>query len=104
MRSKLLGPVLAVLTGVGIISCSDLMKTSTEPMRSAHGAAFDAAPAPKVRITQVYGAGGNASASFNADFVEIYNEGNAAQDLTNWSIQYASATGTGNLGSTATQL
>jgi DNA/RNA endonuclease G (NUC1) len=101
MRSKLLGPALALLAGVGIISCSDLITNSTTPMRSARGAAFDQTPTPKVRITQVYGAGGNSGALLNADFVEIYNEGTASQDLTNWSIQYASATGTANLGVTS---
>ena len=104
MRSKLLGPALALLAGVGIISCSDLITNTTSPMKSARGAAFDATPTPKVRITQVYGAGGNSGALYSQDFVEIYNEGTAAQDLTNWSIQYASAAGTGNLGSTASQL
>jgi DNA/RNA endonuclease G (NUC1) len=104
MRSKLLGPVIALLVGVGIISCSDLITNTTSPMKAARGAAFDATPTPKVRITQVYGAGGNSGALFNQDFVEIYNEGTAAQDLTNWSIQYASAAGTGNLGSSSSQL
>jgi DNA/RNA endonuclease G (NUC1) len=73
-------------------------------MKSAGSAAHDETPTPKVRVTQVYGAGGNAGALFNQDFVELYNEGTAAQDLTNWSVQYASATGTGNLGSSASQL
>ena len=104
MRSKLLGPVLALLTGVGIISCSDLITNTTAPMRSARGAAFDATPTPRVVISQVYGAGGNANALYNADFVELYNAGTAAQDLSGWTIQYASATGTGNLGSSASQL
>src|SRR6476469_397416 len=104
MRSKLLGPALALLADVGIISCSDLITNSTTPMRGARGAAFDQTPAPKVRITQVYGGGGNSGATFNQDFVELYNEGTAPQDLSTWSIQYASATGTGALGATSSQL
>jgi DNA/RNA endonuclease G (NUC1) len=103
MRSKLLGPVLAVLAGVGIISCSDLI-TNARPMHQPRGAAFDAVPTPKVRITQVYGGGGNSGAPFNQDFVELYNEGTAPQDLAGWSIQYASATGSGALGNGASQL
>ena len=51
---------------------------------------------PRVRISQVYGGGGNANAPFQNDFIELYNSGTAPQILTGWSVQYASATGTGN--------
>ena len=57
-------------------------------------------PGPRVVITQVYGGGGNSGATFQNDFVELFNAGGAAQDLSSWSIQYASATGTGQLGVT----
>ncbi len=51
----------------------------------------------QIRISQVYGAGGNAGAAYNQDYVEIYNAGAASASLDGWSIQYASATGgTGN--------
>lgn len=58
----------------------------------------------QVVISQVYGAGGNAGAIYKNDFVELFNRGNSSVDLTGWSIQYASATGTGNLGSNSGQL
>ena len=48
----------------------------------------------QVKISQVYGAGGNASAVYNTDYVELYNAGSTAQNLSGWSIQYASAAGT----------
>ncbi|MEP7165692.1 MAG: T9SS type A sorting domain-containing protein [Ferruginibacter sp.] len=48
----------------------------------------------QVRISQVYGAGGNASATYTADFVELFNPTAAPVSLTGYSIQYASATGT----------
>jgi len=48
----------------------------------------------QVKISQVYGAGGNTSAVYNTDYVELYNSGSTAQNLSGWSIQYASATGT----------
>ena len=51
---------------------------------------------PRVRISQVYGGGGNTGAPFQNDFIELYNSGTAPQLLTGWSVQYASATGTGN--------
>ena len=47
----------------------------------------------QVRISQVYGAGGNSGATYNQDFVEIYNAGAGTVSLDGWSIQYASATG-----------
>lgn len=49
-----------------------------------------------VVISQVYGAGGNAGASINRDFVELFNRGTAPAPLAGMSVQYASATGTGN--------
>ncbi len=42
-------------------------------------------------ISQIYGGGGNASATYNADFVELFNRSTSAVDITNWSIQYQSA-------------
>jgi predicted extracellular nuclease len=53
-------------------------------------------------ISQVYGGGGNASAPFTHDFIEIYNGGAMPISLAGLSLQYASATGTGNFGSSAT--
>jgi uncharacterized protein len=47
-----------------------------------------------VLISQVYGGGGNSGATFTNDFVELHNVGSAAVDLTGWSVQYASASGT----------
>src|SRR5215208_4758492 len=60
--------------------------------------------APKVVISQVYGAGGNSGASYNRDYIELFNAGGTEQSLVGWSLQYASATGTGNFGGTTTQI
>ncbi|HLA08132.1 MAG TPA: ExeM/NucH family extracellular endonuclease, partial [Anaerolineales bacterium] len=49
-----------------------------------------------VVISQIYGGGGNAGAPLRNDFVELFNRGTSPVSLTGWSIQYASATGTGN--------
>ena len=48
----------------------------------------------QVVISQVYGAGGNSGATLNRDYVELFNRGSVAVDMTGWSIQYNSATGT----------
>jgi hypothetical protein len=47
----------------------------------------------QVVISQVYGGGGNAGATYTHDFIELFNRGTVPQDLTGWSVQYASATG-----------
>src|SRR5215471_9639364 len=52
-----------------------------------------------VVISQVYGGGGNSGAPLMNDFIELFNAGATTVDLTGWSVQYASATGTGNFGS-----
>jgi hypothetical protein len=49
---------------------------------------------PDVVVSQVYAGGGNAGASFTHDFVELFNRGTTAVDLTGFTVQYASATGT----------
>jgi hypothetical protein len=45
-------------------------------------------------ISQVYGGGGNAGATYNNDFIEIFNRGTTIVDfsVTPYSVQYASAT------------
>src|SRR5688572_26766179 len=55
-------------------------------------------------ISQVYGGGGNSGATYTHDFVELYNRSGSDISLDGLSIQYASATGTGSFGATATQL
>jgi DNA/RNA endonuclease YhcR with UshA esterase domain len=55
----------------------------------------EAAMAEHVVISQVYGAGGNSGATFNKDFIELYNPTNEALSLDGWSVQYASSAGTG---------
>lgn len=45
-------------------------------------------------ISQVYGAGGNFGATLRSDYIELFNGTDAAIDLSNYSVQYASSTGT----------
>src|SRR5262245_836887 len=45
-------------------------------------------------ISQIYAAGGNSGAVLNADYVEIFNPTGSTLTLNNYSIQYASASGT----------
>lgn len=57
-------------------------------------AAAEAPLEPTVIISQVYGGGGNSGAYYKNDFIELYNPTSSPVDLTGWSVQYASATGT----------
>lgn len=46
-----------------------------------------------VVISEVYGGGGNSGATYKNDFIELYNPTASAVDLSGWSVQYASGTG-----------
>lgn len=58
-------------------------------------ASFAAQTSAQIVINEVYGGGGNTGAAFNQDFIELYNAGMTNVNLTGYSIQYVSATGTG---------
>src|SRR5205085_12539068 len=45
-------------------------------------------------VSQVYGGGGNSGATYQHDFIELYNRSAAPVSVTGWSVQYASTTGT----------
>jgi len=53
--------------------------------------AFAANP---LRISQVYGGGGNSGAYYRYDYVELFNSSSSPVDIGGWSIVYATATGT----------
>jgi hypothetical protein len=48
----------------------------------------------EVVVSQIYGGGGNAGATFRNDYVELFNAGSSAVDLSGWTVQYATAAGT----------
>jgi hypothetical protein len=58
---------------------------------------FSSTPPPcvptQVVISQVYGGGGNSGSTYKNDFVELYNRGETDVTFSNWSVQYASASG-----------
>ena len=49
---------------------------------------------PDIVVSQVYAGGGNSGATYASDFVELFNRGGSTVDLSSWSVQYATATGT----------
>ncbi len=52
-------------------------------------------PSDHVVISQVYGGGGNGGATYQNDYVELYNPSPNTFNLTGWSVQYAAAAGSG---------
>ena len=56
-------------------------------------------PSPDLVLSQIYGGGGNSGATYSHDFIELFNRGTASVSLEGKSLQYTSATGTGNFGS-----
>ena len=68
------------------------------PLLAASGALLAASPAVAVSadvvISEVYGGGGNSGATWTHDFVELYNNSDAAVDISSWAIQYYSKAGT----------
>src|SRR5438309_526994 len=63
-----------------------------------------AAMSTSIVISQVYGGGRNSGATFTHDYIEIFNRGSTTVSLAGLSLQYSSATGTGNFGANTGQL
>src|SRR5258706_4048171 len=58
------------------------------------GASRAAGVSADIVISQVYGGGGNAGATFKNDFIELLKLGPSTVNVSGWSVQYASSTGT----------
>ncbi|MDX6692453.1 MAG: hypothetical protein QOF02_56 [Blastocatellia bacterium] len=93
LRYTLVGAMLLTLAATALFS-----NFYSQPSQavSKKTAARSAAPeiSTSLVISQVYGGGGNAGAQFTNDFIEIFNKNDVAVDVTGWSVQYTSATGT----------
>ena len=76
--------VLAALTSVAAVVAGGALLAPANANPSGTG----------LVISEVYGAGGNGGAVYNADFVELYNPTTSAVSLTGDYIHYRSATGT----------
>jgi uncharacterized protein len=66
--------------------------TATPPTPRNTGSPRNYCVGSPVVISQVYGGGGNSGAFYRNDFIEVFNRGVDAVDLTGWSVQYAPAT------------
>src|SRR4051812_3434435 len=74
-------------TSIALAAAAALTLTLAAP-RVAHAASTT------LVISQVYGGGGNASANWRNDFIEIFNLGSTPVSVGGWSVQYAAAGGT----------
>jgi hypothetical protein len=45
-----------------------------------------------IKISQVYGGGGNSGSTYTNDFIELYNTSTAPVDISGWSVQYTGPT------------
>jgi endonuclease G len=76
---------------VGIIFFSLLCASTIIAPRSSAQHAPGASP--DIVISQVYGGAGTSGATYNHDYIELFNRGNATVSVAGWSVQYASAAG-----------
>jgi predicted extracellular nuclease len=86
------GSLSALVRRISIAALSVLTVGAACPLLAAP--AFADPSGDGVVINEVYGGGGNSGSHYKADFVELYNPTAAAVDLTGWTVQYRSATGT----------
>ncbi|WP_462417423.1 lamin tail domain-containing protein [Kytococcus sp. Marseille-QA3725] len=69
-----------------LVPAAALAAPTAQP--SAHAASQD------VVIAEAYGGGGNSGAPFRNDFVELFNRSGEPVDLTGWTLEYRSKSGT----------
>ena len=79
LKSKLLSSFLAFTMMLGLV---------TIPVKEVK-----AEVASYVVISEAYGGGGNAGATYTHDFIELYNPTDHDISIDGWQVQYASATG-----------
>ena len=77
------------LAAAATLSTAVVAALVTLPTTTAH-----AVGSTSIVINEVYGGGGNSGATYTNDFVELTNIGSTTVDVSSWSVQYASATGT----------
>ena len=87
-RLSLLRPIVVTLA---LLSCTE--NGPTGPSLSPTSRLNLSGSSGSVVISQVYGGGGNSGATIKNDFIELFNNGSNAVDLTGWSVQYASSAG-----------
>ena len=80
-RFRVLAVMLVTMLAVALAGCT------TSLVGTARAAS------PSIVISQVYGGGGNSGSTYKNDFIELFNRGTTAVNVTGWSVQYTSSTG-----------
>ena len=94
VQSRIFGTLLGV-TVAALVSCTPLAELPTAAIPSPKKAdGVTIASIPDVVISQIYGGGGNAGATYKNDFIELFNPGTSPLNVAGWSVQYASSAGT----------
>lgn len=79
----------------GVFSATGCLTVAITGVALAASLSFSSVANAAVVISQVYGGGGNSGATIKNDFIELFNNGTTAQTIGGWTVQYASAAGTG---------
>lgn len=81
--------VRPIVVTLALLSCTE--NGPVGPQLDARARLNASGSSQSVVISQVYGGGGNSGAPLKNDFIEIFNNGNDAVNLTGWSVQYGSS-------------
>ncbi|HMF58369.1 MAG TPA: DUF4214 domain-containing protein [Pyrinomonadaceae bacterium] len=85
-RAKLSGAIVLLIALLALAAYNIKPTTSVR--------AFNGAPSKIVEIFEVYPGGGNASATYTNDYVQLVNVSQSSVDISGWSIQYQSSAAT----------
>jgi hypothetical protein len=80
-----IGRHVAVALSLTLVSCVPTDRLSAPELNKRMEIAHSVAP-PQVVISQVYGGGGNSGATYNADYVELFNRGGATVAIGGWRL------------------
>lgn len=81
-----------ITSGTATVDTGNAVNETNETNNTATGVSTTVNAAPTgIVINEIYGGGGNAGATYNADYIELYNNGAATVDLSGYSLQYGSA-------------
>jgi uncharacterized protein YjdB len=86
-------PTTGVVTPVSA-GTANIIATPDDGGASGQATLTVRGPSTTLLISAVYGAGGNTGATYNKDFVQLYNMTDNPINLDGYSIQYSSSTGT----------
>lgn len=81
--------MVLILSSVGLFAATP----DREPSTNATRIVPLAGTSTSVVVSQVYGGGGNGGSTWKNDFVELFNGSTSTVNVTGWSVQYASSSG-----------